>query len=148
MELIKKLKEKLALRAIVTRKATMRRLVIKEATKLRDMITPNEADRLKFGWLDSRQATKCIYGQLTGGCFSVRATDLIKACASRVYKNDSGNKDLRDSKLNGSPIKGDRRDFWSPIEVFISQNVNKYSDNNERLVQFIKKEIDELIFEN
>jgi len=128
----------------------MRTLVIEEATKLRNMITQEEADNLKFSKLDSSQSDRCIYGQLSGNCFSDRAIELIKACASRVYKNWWF---LSESKLNGSPLGLSRNEFWSPIEVFISQDETDYENNmgngnNERLVQFIKKEIDELIFEN
>jgi len=126
------------------RDKVMRRLVIEEATKLRNMITQDEANRLNFSKLDSSDLNKCIYGQLSGSCFNNRATELIKACAARVYKNDSRHMDLRDSKLNGSPIGLSRNEFWSPIEVFIDQEENICS-NNKNLVKFIKKEIDELI---
>jgi len=131
-----------------TREETMEKLVIEEATKLRDMITQEEADRLEYVELNSLDTEKCIYGQLSGHCDNPRAVELIRACAARVYKAYNGVQlNLRDAPLNGSHVGLGRTNFWSPIEVFISQFENSYSGNNLRLVKFIKKEIDELIFE-
>lgn len=128
---------------MATRKQVMQKLVIEEATNLRNLISEEESENLDFRKLKTTNRHFCIYGQLTGDCDSRRAIYLMKKCASRVYKSNGWF--LADSKVNGSPEKLSRDSFWSPIEVFIVQERNK-SGNNEALIKFLKKETDELKF--
>jgi hypothetical protein len=124
-------------------------LVVKEARKLRKLTTELEKSRLDFSNLDPLDSERCIYGQITGHCFSARAKELIEKSCVRVYNKGSNLSDtISSSKLNGSPI-GKHRDtniplwgstsYFSPIEVFIV----KAKDNVvllERLVSYIKGE--------
>lgn len=128
------------------RKQEMCALVIEEATQLKQFATLDELDDLSFENLDPLNPGRCIYGQMTGDCFSTRAKKLIKKCAKRVYKSNE-NERLRDFELNGKP-KGERSlqysDYFSPIEVFIAQKDNK--KNTKRLIDFLKGKTDTLIF--
>lgn len=55
----------------------------REIEKLRERATPRELSKLSIGNLEPDQNHRCIYGLMTGDCFSARAIDLIVQCASR-----------------------------------------------------------------
>lgn len=126
------------------------KLVIEEAKSLRMLATDAEKNRLDFDRLNPESKLSCIYGQMTGSCFSERATDLIKSSCVRVYNkfdSDSVDNEFVDSniKLNGKPKEtGYARcgKWYSPIEVFISK-AYRQSDTVTliRLIKFIKGEI-------
>lgn len=61
------------------------KLVLEEATKLRDAITLEEASKLNAKYVDPDNTQFCIYGQLAGTCKNKRAISLIKRCAAKVY---------------------------------------------------------------
>jgi hypothetical protein len=122
----------------------MRQLVIEEATNLKKHATQEELNKLDIKRLFSSQVDLCVYGQMTGICFSERATELMKTCCKRVYNTDAGS--VRDCSVNGSPENKNRIHFWSPIEVFIDQYRNQNNGNNEQLIKFLKGEIDVLNF--
>ena len=129
----------------MNRHTLMKQLVIEEATNLKKHATQEELNKLDFSILHPNKTDRCIYGQLAESCFSHRAVDLMKTCASRGYETNSSF-EIYDCKING-PIKElDRRSFWSPIEVFIDQPRNQENGNNKILIDFLKGEIDELKF--
>lgn len=55
--------------------------VKKEAEALRVHATKEELGRLDFDYLDSSDRRYCIYGQMTGNCYSERSAELINICA-------------------------------------------------------------------
>jgi len=124
------------------RKLLMQKLVKEEATNLLKYAKKKELNNLNFERLNPESIFSCIYGQMTGDCFTDRSTKLITKCASRVYKYDSnfGNNTLKNNKINGSPKEEDRDDYWSPIEVFIATKVNQNNGNNKMLVDYLKGE--------
>jgi hypothetical protein len=122
----------------------MRQLVIEEATNLKKHATQAELNKLNFSILNSEHIELCVYGQMTGICFSSRATELMKTCCKRVYNTDGDS--VRDCSVNGSPENKYRSYFYSPIEVFIDQYRNRENGNNEQLIKFLKGEIDVLNF--
>lgn len=124
------------------------KLVIEEAKALKEHATPEEINRLDFNRLNPESKFSCIYGQMTGDCFSGRAIDLITKSAKRVYVKNNKEWTSRlyeKAKLNGKPIPEERtgKETWwySPIEIFISK---KNDALNEKLIQFLKGEIKEL----
>lgn len=130
----------------MNRHTLMKQLVVEEATKLRKHATKKELQNLDFKNLDSDSTQRCIYGQMTGNCFSERTRDLMNKSCKRVYKTSDW-ASIRESKINGELNENIiRNDFWSPIEVFIDQPRNKENGNNELLVKFLKGEINELNF--
>ncbi len=120
-------------------------LVKKEAKNLRKLATPEELNQLNFDVLNPQSEYRCVYGLMTGHCFSDRANLLISECAPRVYihtpEAESDNSILA-KKLNGK-LKEPRKEMihWSPIETFIYKLKNQKSGANERLVKYIKGEI-------
>ena len=131
---------------MATRKSVMHQLVKDEAKKLKELASKTEIQNLNFEELRPNSAGSCVYGQMTGNCYTTRAEDLIKQCCTRVYERESWCQDIKDSKVNGSPKKLERGSFWSPIEVFIDTKINQTNGNNERLVKYLKDETQTLDF--
>ncbi len=121
----------------------LNKLVIEEAKNLKLRATPEEIGRLSRVVLNSKKVDACIYGQMTGDCFSKRATTLIIQCCERVFKTDGTR--LR-GKLNGSPLHMNRNHYWSPIEIFIDKVENKITRNDEALIAYLKGETETLNF--
>ena len=118
----------------------IKELVRIEADNLKRFATEEELDRLHFGRLEASVAKRCIYGQMTGFCYSERAHELIMNCAVRVYNTPEA---ISHPRLNGKPrvVSGEDRKFeyHSPIEVFIYKNEANLKRNlNERLVDYLK----------
>jgi hypothetical protein len=120
---------------MATRKEIMQNLVKEEAKNLKKHATKEELDNLNIEYLDSEDYEKCVYGQLTGDCFSERAEYLILNSCERVYESDYT---ISKSKINGKPLKDRRTKYWSPIEVFIAQNINNTNGNNKILIDYLK----------
>jgi hypothetical protein len=118
------------------------KLVVKEATKLRKEVTESELGNLSIHLsnLNPDNPSRCIYGQMTGNCFSKRANKLIVKCAERVYSIDEerGGSLFDDAKLNGKPKKTKRRHgkYFSPIEMYIYLSNSK--KGKKALLQYIK----------
>jgi hypothetical protein len=111
--------------------------VKKEARALREHGTEAEIERLNLSTFDGKQSTSCIYGQMTGDCFSDRAETLIKSCAPVFI---AGNE-------NGGPtnkiLEADSKESlrWSPIEKYAFEN----SDNCANLIAYLKGERNDLV---
>ena len=110
--------------------STLKQLVIDEATKLRLHATEAERDRLNFENLNPDRATLCIYGQMTGTCWSERAAKLLSLCA-KPYSSKSA---AFSEPLRSEFSEGLGRPF-SPIECFIYQAC---PTTNHLLISFIK----------
>lgn len=129
-------------------KSLLKKLVISEADKLKKNATKRELSKLNIDDLRSTNALFCIYGQMTGSCYTTRAHNLISKCATRVYKQKTG---FTDAVLKGNPIpnmfKGKyyHRELFSPIECFIAFQKNRENGNNESLVNYLKGITDKLI---
>lgn len=133
-----------------TYKKTLLQLVKKEANSLLKKATRDELQKLNFSKLNPNDQTSCIYGQMTGNCFSRRASVLIYNCTEKSYIQTYGI--LESATLNGKPNLS-RNQFktgqhYSPIEVFISQKNNRTNGNNEQLISYLKRERKTLRFKN
>ncbi len=118
-------------------------LVKQEAENLKVHATQEELSNLSFDKLGPLNADACVYGLMTGCCYSTRATELINLCCERVISDDSGVSSSR--VLNRSPKTSIRTSYWSPIEVYIAQEGQLIS-NNKSLISFLKSETDTLTF--
>lgn len=61
--------------------------VITEANNIRQHATPEEVNNLSFDDLNPYHIRKCIYGQMTGYCYSERAAELIEKCTPRYFEH-------------------------------------------------------------
>jgi hypothetical protein len=69
--------------------------VRKEAEALRIHATKEELSKLNMKNLAPRYYDQCVYGLISGDCFSVRASDLIFNCCPRFFKaNDNHGRHL------------------------------------------------------
>lgn len=121
-------------------------LVKKEAKKLRNLCTKVEKNKLDFYNLAPQRKRSCIYGQLTGNCFSRRANNLIVECCERII---IGKLNTKRFHINGKPkpYSGIKRiGNWSPIEAFIMYRKNTNNGNNKMLVSYLKGETKTLSF--
>ena len=125
-------------------KTILTKLVIKEAKALKKNATKAERSRLNFASLNPEQSYFCIYGQLTGDCWSIRATKLIRECAERVYVQH-GSDPLDECELNGKPTPTTDREYFSPIECFIYFKKNKRNGNNKNLIDYLSGKSKKLI---
>jgi len=127
----------------MTKEQTLKKLVRIEAANLKVEATPQELAKLNFSKLNSGDTGRCIYGQMTGFCYSDRANELIVKCAPRVYNGGFGLGSI--NNLNGAPaeLNGEYRGikYHSPIEVFIHLNSYDYNSgkaNNKILIDYLQ----------
>lgn len=120
-------------------------LVTQESIALKVKATREELFILDIYQLDPHDPMRCIYGQMTGDCYSPRATELIVSCCARVFKAEKGAlQDFDIDNLNGAPEPDKRGDYYSAIETFIDCPRNKRNGNNAALVAFLRGETDTL----
>lgn len=135
---------------------TLIRLATREADKIKIHATPEQINRLDKLNADPNKKEECIYGQMTGNCYSIAATQLIVACCNRVYSADEENLGAN-VKLNGKPeLTATRKyKYSSPIEVLISRHTaynledsrstHQEDINNMRIViDYIKGDLPDL----
>jgi hypothetical protein len=120
--------------------------VRKEAEALRVHATKEELGRLDFEQLQPSHEDQCIFGLMTGNCYSKRAAELINICAISHFDL------LPDSIDEVGEFKVDKEeDFiatrihqrgttFSAIEAYICLP----EAHNENLIAFLKGETDNL----
>jgi hypothetical protein len=130
--------------------------VRKEAEALKIHATNEERERLDFEILDPNNMHNCIYGQMTGYCFSTRSAILINECCVRYFKHDimpgfyeeSTDFDRIKRGVNGATVNGfigERTEpfsscHFSAIEAYILLPEAK----NANLIAFLRGETDNL----
>lgn len=128
----------------------------KEAIALKEHATKNELNKLNFDLLDANHICKCIYGQMTGDCFSHRAAQLIEKCTPRYFSVDYLTPDSNITTMkkisaaaNGTEVENFEKQrvnahFESPhfsaIEAYIAFKGNK----NKNLIAYLKGETNDL----
>jgi hypothetical protein len=115
----------------------LKNLVREEARNLREKATREELENLDFKNLYPCSITECIYGMMTGDCYSDRATSLIKQCCSKVIEGGSIS---YCEEIIGSPLEYSRGAFWSPIEKYITED----EANSKGLISYLKGETETL----
>ncbi len=113
-----------------------------EAKNLQKTATRAEKDKLVYEDLHGESPWSCIYGQMTGNCYSDRARELITECAVPIAK--SGRKGMeRITALDGYPKKFDnnlerstKRSYYTALENLLYQNTDP--EDIRGLVEFIK----------
>jgi|GEM_PF-1640369 len=133
--------------------------VRKEARMLKQSATEEELSRLSLNDLQPDFGGYCIYGQMTGSCFSMRASELIFKCCPRFFNGRRFDDFKLDAQIamqsaNGATIKGVKtvKDFYehricfgdewyfSVIESYIMIPAAK----NAELIAYLKGETDTL----
>ncbi len=116
--------------------------VMQEIEAIKKHATETEIARLDFETLKPRYEKRCIYGQMTGGCYTPRALSLIRKCTPIVVEGLGDRSytfsDIK-SEINGKPTKGNiynARKFYSVLESYIVLKGSK----NEKIIQYLKGE--------
>lgn len=121
----------------------LQKLVEIEAKALLKYATKTELKKLSFN-IDPDHTKGCVYGKMTGHCYSERAAELILKCASKTCYG------LCDPIIGTKPTKkkldGFRRSNHSPIEAFIFQRYNQENGNNKILIKYLKGKTKKLEF--
>jgi hypothetical protein len=127
--------------------------VRKEAEALRVHATKEERGELDFNTIDPNDSRMCIYGQMTGDCFSERAAILINKCTIRYFK-DGMFEEVSEHGVDGlsNVVKGKKvRGFvkqrasltivhYSAIEAYILLP----EANNASLISYLRGETETL----
>jgi len=111
-------------------------LVKQEADNIKVHATQAEKDKLDIDNFSGLFPTTCLYGQLTGNCFSDRATELLNLCTMPFTP------DLK--RFTPSTSNRSFKDFrqYSPIEYLIFQGCSKKDEQN--LIDYIQGKNDTL----
>lgn len=129
--------------------------VKKEAEALRVHAKKNELAKLDIEALDPSGVTDCIYGQMTGCCYSRRAAILIDKCCVRFFKNHML-PDMEDDKVdmeriqrsvNGQKVKGfvkARTNIGGPHYSAIEAYILLPEAKNANLIAYLRGEIETL----
>lgn len=129
--------------------------VRKEAQALRDNATKEELASLDFIDLHPKYPSMCIYGQMTGDCRNLRASELIFSCCQRFVVNDFDEnssiektaKHMNGSAISGvsSPIELKRHRSYSLVHLSaIEAYIMTPEAKNANLISYLKGEIDTL----
>ena len=111
----------------------LKQLVVNEALALRKHATKEEIGRLDFSKIDPVNSRLCPYGQMTGNCFSDRATELLKNCA--IPYSSEGFYFSKPVSTKKFIRKLWKKNFsFSAIEFYINQDGAKTED----LIKLIK----------
>lgn len=130
------------------KKQDLFRAVVAEAKKLKEEATSKELAKLNYA-VNAHFPHKCIYGQMTGYCFNVRAQKLIKACtpvllASGLSYSIKSYNDIKNIPSSGLDVTDNGRMRFSPIESYIAlEGAQKHV-----LVAFLKGEKDKLFIKD
>ena len=108
--------------------------VRQEVDMLRKELTPEEKSKLDFSTFNGHSGNLCIYGQATGSCTGERVDDLMSKAGINRGEEPEGISPLEVHVFNGTYHK----EFNSEV---------KHQDN-ERIISYIKGEIDELTLTN
>ena len=109
----------------------LKKLVIEEATKLKQHATKTQLRKLAYLTLNGTSTKNCIYGKMTGDCYSREATRLLNLCATPY---SSSINELTDPNQEIFKEGYFVRAVYSPIEYYIAdQNAEK-----KALVDFLK----------
>lgn len=108
---------------------------IKELRNIKKYATNEEVGKLlvHIDELDGNQSAKCVYGLMTGSCFSDRAEELIDKCAS-LNKADLLGTDMLSKEINliRTATRVDNKRYYSCLEKALYIN-------RERIVKAIKR---------
>lgn len=117
----------------------LKKLVLQEIDNLKIHATQDEIAKLDFTTFKPFKADRCIYGQMTGSCFSDRATSLLNLCAVPYsYYTSSYERYLREPDFRRKP--GDWQRGFSALEFY----VDSIYDGNEQIIAYLKGEIQTL----
>jgi hypothetical protein len=117
------------------KKETFIKKVQKELDKIKKRATKEEIDKLDFNSFRYDSQVACIYGQMTGDCDSVRATEIKK----KTFKEIDGFGDHSGYKFEQQDFKKGKE--FTALEKYLFM-VN--SETHKEIIQYLKGETKEI----
>lgn len=122
-------------------KERLKELVIEEAKNLKKHASKEELNKLDFSKLNPDHEDNCIYGQMTGCCWSNRTISLLNKCTVPFSHHLINYFSPLKDRFTYSPFQEERSGVdFSPIEFYICKPKSK----NETLIKYLKGELEEL----
>lgn len=104
----------------------LKQRVLEEATLLKQHATPEEIHKLDVDWIDPTNFEQCIYGQMTGNCYSERAHELLAKCAVWPYSIElDGYVKTQMGVTRWMNFRNGSSNGFSPIEYYIYNRPDK-----------------------
>jgi predicted NAD-dependent protein-ADP-ribosyltransferase YbiA (DUF1768 family) len=104
----------------------LKKLVIKEAKNIKKFATKEEIDKLLADSVAPTSTNMCIYGQMTGNCYSQRALELLDLCAKHSDDDNFSDAILREFSPIECAIMG-HSDCINPLVDFIKGKTKKFN---------------------
>lgn len=105
-------------------KNKLKKLTLEEIENIKQKATKEEIENLEFIYLDPSSSYSCIYGQMTGECYSPRAKELQPKIFDNLSLNSIGTQ--KDLMIKGNSFTALER--W----IYI------YPENNKNIIDYIK----------
>jgi hypothetical protein len=112
----------------------LKKLVLQEIENLKIYATYEEIGKLDFETFNPVHTKNCIYGQMTGDCFSPRAVELLDLCATPFshFTSTWDSTEATEFRENRNPNK--LGNVFSTLEYYI----DNYSETNEQIIAYLK----------
>lgn len=110
--------------------------VMQEIEGIKKNATQEEISKLNLDSLDADHYKRCIYGQMTGDCFSERSDFLIGECCLSLSANSINEKFEIEKSI---PRTGEDNNF-----TLLEHCIAQYPNNNENIIAYLKGEINSL----
>lgn len=134
-------------------------LAAKEVRKLKKNATEQELSRLDLECLNPDGSENCIYGQMTGSCWSARAWQLLRECTATPLSSygvpqpqeitDRGIEPIVEDLYKESTFGHESDSFgrrgrtrFSALEIYIS--LYRHTEKVERIINYLKGETTKL----
>lgn len=132
--------------------------VAHEVQMLKEHATLEEINKLDFDDFNNHKTNRCIYGQMTGDCRTIRAKELMDVACIRVMNVEDGTRNCTnwddDFKINGvyngqtwqfitSVCDGFYRRDWSHLSA-LEAYICLHDAKVENIYSFLKGEVDTL----
>jgi hypothetical protein len=116
-------------------KETFLKEVRKEINAIKINATQEELDRLDFDEFDSSLPFACIYGLLTGNCYSERSIELFDKVFDSVYKNNL--------KFDANLKSNKNKSFYNftYLEVYLVHSDSKY---HKHIIDYLQSKVKRL----
>ena len=99
----------------------LKQRVLEELTLLKQHATTEEISLLNEIEINPARHDTCIYGAMTGSCFSDRAHELLSKCATPYSQTIYILKPTKMGVKRWMKVRERKETFYSPIEYYIYQ---------------------------
>ncbi|MCB1711875.1 MAG: hypothetical protein KDH96_05190 [Candidatus Riesia sp.] len=106
--------------------------VAQEIEGIKNTATKEELERLDISRFNPENASRCIYGLITGDCLSERAKEIMDASCVRMCESENGASDFVDKSFTASKssINGeyDSEKSWKGLgDSYWSLRINRFT---------------------